>query len=62
MNGAAQVFAVLTSPIITYFSFRTIINGGFLILGISMGIIAIFAAIEQNTLLVVFMMIFLACY
>ena len=62
MNGAAQVFAVITSPVVTYFSFRTIINVGFLILGISMGIIAILAAEELNTLLVVFMMIFLAVY
>lgn len=62
MNGAAQLIAVITSPVITYFSFRTIINGGFVVLSICMAVIGILAIEEMNTLLVVVMMIYLAVY
>ena len=53
------MLACALSPLMTYFSFRTIINGGFLIMAISMFIISILAAEGLNSLLVVFMMIFL---
>jgi len=62
LNGAAQVFASATSPFVSYFSFRTIIIGGFLLMSLFMIIIAAFAIVEMNNLLVVFMMFFLATY
>ena len=62
LNGVAQVFAAATSPLIAYFSFRTIFNGGLLILTFAMIILAVFAMVGWNTLLVVMMMVFLACF
>lgn len=62
MNALAQVIACLCSPFVSYFSFRTIINGGLLVLSIAMGVIAILAYYEQNTILVFVMMIFLATF
>ena len=62
LNGVAQVFATATSPLVAYFSFRTIFNGGLLILSIAMVILAVFALVGWNTLLVVMMMVYLACF
>jgi len=62
LNGAAQVFATATSPFVSYFSFRTIIIGGFLLMSLFMIIIAGFATVERNNLLVVSMMFFLATF
>ena len=53
------MLACVLSPLMTYFSFRTIINVGFLIMAISMFIISVLAAEGLNSVLVVFMMIFL---
>ena len=47
---------------VTYFSFRTIVNGGFLILSVAMIILAVFDIEDLNTPLVVMMMVFLASY
>lgn len=62
LNAAAQLFAAATSPLVSYFSFRTIINGGFFFMGISMAIVATFEIEHMDTMLVVMMMIFLAVY
>ena len=56
------MFACLTSPWIAYFKFRTIINGGFLIMGILMCIVGALALAEKNNALVIVMMLFLATY
>ena len=47
------------SPYVSYFSFRLIINGGFLVMGLSMAAVAGLAAAEANMVLVVFIVIFL---
>ena len=62
LNGVAQVFGAVTSPFIAYFSFRTIFNGGLLIMGIVMSVVAVLEIEGKNTLLICFMMIFLTVY
>ncbi len=54
--------ACALSPLGALLTYRTIINGGFLVMGILMGIIATFAALEMNILLVLFMMLFLGIF
>ncbi len=54
--------ACALSPLGALLTFRTIINGSFLVMGILMGIIATFASLQMNTLLVLFMMLFLGIF
>ena len=62
LNGAAQVIGAAASPLVAYFSFRTIINGGFLILAVSMIVLSIFTIEGWNTILVIIMMVYIASY
>lgn len=59
LNMIAQVIACWLSPFVTYFSFRTIINRGFLALAISMTGVAVLAYLAYNTVLVFVLMLFL---
>lgn len=52
----------MTSPFVSYFSFRTIVNVGFLVMGLSMTVVAILSIENMNNALVGFMMVFLAVY
>jgi len=56
------VIACFFSPYVAYFKFRVIINGGFLIMGLSMGAVATLAYFEANLVLVVFIVIFLVFF
>ena len=62
LNALAELFACATSIFVSYFSFRTIVNGGFPVMGISMAIVAVLEIETKDTLLICFMMIFLAFY
>lgn len=59
LNGTAQIIGCSISPFVSKFKFRTIINGGFMTMGILMTIVSILASQKMDTLLVVFMMLFL---
>lgn len=52
----------MTSFLLAYFNYRTIFNGGLLIMGIAMTIVAVLAVEDLDTLLVVVIMIFLLAY
>lgn len=52
----------MTSFLLAYFNYRTIFNGGLLIMGIAMTIVAVLAVEDLDTLLVVVIMIFLLTY
>ena len=56
------MLACLVSPYVSYFSFRFILVGGFLVMGISMAAVAGLAAAEANMILVVFLIIFLVFF
>lgn len=43
LNATAQEIACFVSPFVAWFSFRAIINGGLLIMGITMGVISLLA-------------------
>lgn len=62
INNSFQAVACLVSPFVSYFSFRTIINIGFLLLAILMTVVAILAYFEENNALILFMACFLAVF
>ena len=62
LNGAVQVFAAATSFLLVPLSLRMIVNGGLLIMGVSLIVIAVFAMEDYNDLLVYTMMVYLAVY
>ena len=47
INTTGQVIACIFSPLFSYFNFRTIINGGYLFLTITMTVVAILAYFEK---------------
>ena len=57
-----MVLAALISPVMTYFSFRTIINWGLVVIGFSLIGIAVMAIEDLENPLVYTMLIFLALY
>ena len=62
LNLAAELIACLTSSFVIYFNFRTIMNGGLLIMGIILSVTGILAYYEKNVALVFVIMLFLAAY
>ena len=62
LNAIAQLLACITSPFVAWFSFRSIINGGFFFMSIFMALVAVFEILEDDTVLVLMMMCFLALY
>ena len=62
INSTVQAIACLVSPYVAYFSFRLILNGGLLIMGLSMMVVAGLAQAEANNILVVFIVIFLVFF
>lgn len=43
INTTGQVIACIFSPMFSYFSFRTLFNGGYLFLAITMSVVAVLA-------------------
>lgn len=62
LNNTAQMVGCLLSPFASYLNFRKIIVGGFLTMSLAMGLVALLAYLEDNTLLVVGIMIFVAIF
>ena len=62
LNIGAELIACLCSSFVIYFNFRTIMNGGLLIMTIILSATALLAYYECNVILVFVIMLFLATY